>query len=78
MMVTLSGSPPKNPAWSSGAKTSLTGWKRRARAGSFSKYFLYSDQVVAAIGKPLFYTGFAASLAVGAFSLAAIIGLGVG
>ena len=33
---------------------------------------------VASIGKPLFYTGFAASLAVGAFSLAAIVGLGVG
>ena len=33
---------------------------------------------VASIGKPLFYTGFAASLAVGAFALAAIVGLGVG
>ena len=28
---------------------SLTGWKRRARAASFSKYFLYSLQVVAAM-----------------------------
>jgi ABC-type branched-subunit amino acid transport system substrate-binding protein len=27
----------------------LTGWNRRANAASFSKYFLYSDQVVAAI-----------------------------
>ena len=26
-----------------------TGWKRRLRAGSFSKYFLYSRQVVAAM-----------------------------
>ncbi len=29
--------------------STLTTWKRRLRAGSFSKYFLYSDQVVAAI-----------------------------
>ena len=29
--------------------SSLTSWKRRASAGSFSKYFLYSDQVVAAM-----------------------------
>ncbi|MCY1302054.1 hypothetical protein D9M70_516930 [compost metagenome] len=28
---------------------SCTGWKRRTRAGSFSKYFLYSLQVVAAM-----------------------------
>ncbi len=28
---------------------SCTGWKRRASAGSFSKYFLYSLQVVAAM-----------------------------
>jgi hypothetical protein len=27
----------------------LTGWNRRVRAASFSKYFLYSAQVVAAI-----------------------------
>ncbi len=33
---------------------------------------------VASIGKPLFYTGFAASLAVGAFSLVTIVGFGVG
>ena len=33
---------------SSGSST-LTTWKRRARAASFSKYFLYSDQVVAAM-----------------------------
>ena len=29
--------------------STFTTWKRRASAGSFSKYFLYSDQVVAAI-----------------------------
>ena len=34
--------------FSSGSST-LTTWKRRASAGSFSKYFLYSDQVVAAM-----------------------------
>ena len=28
--------------------STFTSWKRRARAGSFSKYFLYSDHVVAA------------------------------
>ena len=33
---------------SEGSST-LTSWKRRASAGSFSKYFLYSDHVVAAI-----------------------------
>ena len=33
---------------SSGSST-LTTWKRRVRAGSFSKYFLYSLQVVAAM-----------------------------
>src|SRR5579872_5823000 len=33
---------------SSGSST-LTTWKRRAKAGSFSKYFLYSLQVVAAM-----------------------------
>ena len=36
------------PADSSGSST-LTTWKRRARAASFSKYFLYSAQVVAAM-----------------------------
>jgi hypothetical protein len=34
---------------SSLGSSTLTSWKRRASAGSFSKYFLYSDQVVAAI-----------------------------
>ena len=34
--------------FSAGSST-LTSWKRRASAGSFSKYFLYSDQVVAAM-----------------------------
>ena len=34
---------------SSVGSSTLTTWKRRARAGSFSKYFLYSDQVVAAM-----------------------------
>ena len=29
--------------------STFTGWKRRVRAASFSKYFLYSAQVVAAI-----------------------------
>jgi hypothetical protein len=29
--------------------SSLTAWKRRASAGSFSKYFLYSVHVVAAM-----------------------------
>src|SRR4030043_129141 len=29
--------------------SNFTSWNRRARAASFSKYFLYSDQVVAAI-----------------------------
>jgi len=36
-------------ALSSSGSSILTTWKRRARAASFSKYFLYSDQVVAAI-----------------------------
>ena len=31
-----------------GSSTLMT-WKRRVRAGSFSKYFLYSDHVVAAM-----------------------------
>ena len=35
-------------AVSAEGSSSLTNWKRRARAGSFSKYFLYSFQVVAA------------------------------
>ena len=34
---------------SSLGSSTLTTWKRRASAGSFSKYFLYSDHVVAAI-----------------------------
>ena len=29
--------------------STFTGWKRRSRAASFSKYFLYSAQVVAAM-----------------------------
>ena len=36
-------------ASSGDGSSSLTSWKRRVRAGSFSKYFLYSDQVVAAM-----------------------------
>ena len=36
-------------AVSTSGSSSLTSWKRRARAASFSKYFLYSDQVVAAM-----------------------------
>jgi hypothetical protein len=36
-------------AISSLGSSTLTTWKRRARAASFSKYFLYSAQVVAAI-----------------------------
>jgi hypothetical protein len=36
-------------AVSAEGSSSLTSWKRRASAASFSKYFLYSDQVVAAI-----------------------------
>ncbi len=36
-------------AASSVGSSTLTTWKRRARAASFSKYFLYSAQVVAAI-----------------------------
>ena len=42
---------PRNIAQASsslGSSTLMT-WKRRARAASFSKYFLYSPQVVAAI-----------------------------
>src|ERR1051325_8250174 len=35
-------------ACASEGSSTLTTWKRRARAASFSKYFLYSDQVVAA------------------------------
>ena len=34
---------------SSVGSSTFTSWKRRASAGSFSKYFLYSDHVVAAI-----------------------------
>src|SRR3982750_2704277 len=34
---------------SSSGSSSLTSWKRRARAASFSKYFLYSLHVVAAM-----------------------------
>ena len=37
------------PSSSSGSSTCTT-WKRRVSAGSFSMYFLYSAQVVAAIG----------------------------
>ena len=33
----------------SAGSSTLTTWKRRASAGSFSKYFLYSDHVVAAM-----------------------------
>ncbi len=36
-------------ATSSVGSSTLTTWKRRASAASFSKYFLYSAQVVAAI-----------------------------
>jgi hypothetical protein len=36
-------------AFSSEGSSTATGWKRRARAASFSKYFLYSAQVVAAM-----------------------------
>ncbi len=36
-------------ALSSFGSSTFTSWKRRARAGSFSKYFLYSAQVVAAM-----------------------------
>ena len=35
-------------ACASVGSSTLTTWKRRASAASFSKYFLYSDQVVAA------------------------------
>ncbi len=35
-------------AFSSLGSSTLTGWKRRSSAASFSKYCLYSDQVVAA------------------------------
>jgi hypothetical protein len=38
---------------SSSGSSTLTTWKRRVRAGSFSKYFLYSDQVVAAMVRSL-------------------------
>ena len=34
---------------STSGSSTLTGWKRRVRAGSFSKYLAYSDQVVAAM-----------------------------
>ena len=40
-------------AASSPGSSTLTGWKRRSSAASFSKYFLYSLQVVAAIGAQL-------------------------
>src|SRR5437588_136528 len=36
-------------AFSSEGSSTLITWKRRVSAGSFSKYFLYSPQVVAAI-----------------------------
>ena len=36
-------------ACASVGSSTFTTWKRRARAASFSKYFLYSDQVVAAM-----------------------------
>ena len=36
-------------AVSSSGSSTLTTWKRRASAASFSKYFLYSPQVVAAM-----------------------------
>ena len=36
-------------AFSSDGSSTLITWKRRVSAGSFSKYFLYSAQVVAAI-----------------------------
>ena len=35
--------------WFSSGSSTFTTWKRRASAGSFSKYFLYSDHVVAAM-----------------------------
>src|SRR5215471_13566544 len=36
-------------ASSSDGSSTLTGWNRRSSAASFSKYFLYSENVVAAI-----------------------------
>ena len=47
----IKGDMPRNMAHansSEGSSTLMT-WKRRARAASFSKYFLYSPQVVAAM-----------------------------
>ena len=42
---------PRSITWhlASVGSSTFTTWKRRASAGSFSKYFLYSDQVVAAM-----------------------------
>ena len=40
-------------AFSSSGSSTCTTWKRRVRAGSFSKYFLYSAHVVAPIVRSL-------------------------
>ena len=40
-------------AFSSFGSSTLTTWKRRVSAGSFSMYFLYSAQVVAAMVRSL-------------------------
>ena len=47
----ISGTMPRSIAAASGSlgSSTLTTWKRRASAASFSKYFLYSPQVVAAM-----------------------------
>ncbi len=47
----ISGAMPRSMAAASGSlgSSTLTTWKRRARAASFSKYFLYSLHVVAAM-----------------------------